>query len=57
MKGFLNFAGMPAGGWVGWFIGEPISFLHSIHREHGRDRGRTLLHAEGGKTAAAVSGI
>jgi len=57
MKGFLNFAGMSAGGWVGWFIGEPISFLHSIHREHGRDRGRTLLHAEGGKTAAAVSGI
>ena len=25
MKGFLKFAGMSAGGWVGWFIGAPIS--------------------------------
>ena len=25
MKGLLKFAGMSAGGWVGWFIGAPIS--------------------------------
>ena len=27
MKRFLNFAGMSAGGWIGWFLGQPISFF------------------------------
>jgi hypothetical protein len=27
MKGFLNLAGMSAGGWVGWLLGEQISFF------------------------------
>ena len=27
MKGMLKFAGMTAGGWVGWFIGAPISIF------------------------------
>ncbi len=30
MKGFLKFAGMSAGGWIGWFLGEPISFFTAL---------------------------
>lgn len=27
MKGFLRFAGITAGGWIGWFIGAPVSIF------------------------------
>ena len=27
MKGFLNFFGMSVGGWIGWALGDQISFF------------------------------
>ncbi len=27
MKGFVRFVGITAGGWIGWFIGAPVSIF------------------------------